>query len=244
MAYEALNRFDFPLDHWLNGQFGKHNAFDGLVGFISGNELISGALLISVFWWAWYRRVDPGQRRLDREHVVATLIAGGLAFFLARLLVFVLPFRVRPRLDPALHFVLPESWNAGLTTNWNSFPCDTAMMGFALAVGLCFITRRIAVLAVLFVAAVTCFPLIYLGLHYPTDVFAGLVLGTALGLLLNQAGIRARIAAPFLAWEARSPAGFYATLFLISYEFATQFASVRTIGGSFGHAVHRLLGMH
>jgi len=181
---------------------------------------------------------------VDREHVVATLIAGGAAFFLARVLVAVLPFRMRPRLDPALHFFLPPSWNAELTTNWSSFPCDTAMMGFALAVGLCFICRRVGVLAVLFVLAVTCFPLIYLGLHYPSDVLVGLFLGATLGFLLNQSAARVRIAGPFLDWEARAPGSFYAALFLISYEFATQFASVRAIAGSFAHALHRIVGSH
>jgi undecaprenyl-diphosphatase len=244
MAYEALNRFDFPLERWLNGHFGKHPAFDGLVGFVSGNELISGALLISLFWWAWYRHSELVARRVDREHVVATLVAGGLAFFLARVLVAALPFRIRPRLEPALHFFLPPSWNAALSTNWNSFPCDTALMGLALAVGLCFICRRVGVLAVLFVLAVSCFPLIYLGLHYPSDVLVGLLLGAVLGYLLNQTAARVRIAGPFLDWEACAPGSFYAVLFLISYEFATQFTSVRTVAGSFAHAISRILGQH
>src|SRR5580693_2344050 len=100
MAYDALNRIDFPLDRWLNSHFGQHAAFDGLVGFVSGNELVSGALLISVFWWVWYRQPAPAERRRDREHVVATFISGGAAFFLARVLVAVLPFRTRPRLEP------------------------------------------------------------------------------------------------------------------------------------------------
>jgi F0F1-type ATP synthase membrane subunit c/vacuolar-type H+-ATPase subunit K len=215
MAYEALNRLDFPLDRWLNGQFGKHAAFDGLVGFVSGNELISGALLMSVFWWAWYRRPDLAERRRDREHVLATLFAGGLAFFLARVLVFVLPFRSRPRLEPALNFVLPPSWNAALTTDWSSFPCDLAMMGAALAVGLCFVSRRV-----------------------------GLLIGAALGCLLNQPALRGKIAGPFLEWEARAPAGFYLALFLLSYEFATQFTSVRAMAGTLARAAHRMLGLH
>jgi undecaprenyl-diphosphatase len=244
MAYEALNRIDFPLDHWLNSHFGKHAAFDALIGFVSGNGLVSGALLVSVFWWAWYRHTDPAVRRRDREHVLATLWAGGLAFFLARLLVLVLPFRTRPRLDPVLKFILPANWNAGLVTDWNSFPCDVAMMATALAVGLCFVSRRIGMVVGLYVLAVTCFPLIYLGLHYPTDVLAGLIMGAALGYILNLGVVRMRLAAPLLAWETRSAGSYYASLFLISYEFATQFTSTRAILGGLAHALHRVVGAH
>jgi len=117
-------------------------------------------------------------------------------------------------------------------------------MGAALAVGLCFVSRRVGLLALLWVLAVSSFPLIYLGLHYPSDVLVGLLIGAALGCLLNQPALRGKIAGPFLEWEARAPAGFYLALFLLSYEFATQFTSVRAMAGTLARAAHRMLGLH
>jgi undecaprenyl-diphosphatase len=243
MAFETLNRLDFPIDHWLNGHFGKHAAFDGAIGFVSGSALINGALILGLFWWSWHKSSDPAARRRDREHVVATLFAGAFAFFLARMLVIILPFRVRPRLEPALHFVLPAGWNGALSTDWSSFPCDNAMMFIALAVGLCFVSRAIGVLAIVFVLAVNCFPPVYMGMHYPSDVLVGLVLGAVLGCLLNVGSAPRRIAGPVLRCEARWPGGFYAVLFLFSFEAATQFTSVRSILQGVAHVAQKLVGL-
>lgn len=243
MAFRALNRLDFPIEHWLNGHFGRHAAFDGLVGFVSGSALISGAALISLFWWSWFRSSEAAVRRRDREHVAATLFAGGLAFFLARMLVIILPFRVRPRLEPALDFALPAGWNSAVPSDWSSFPCDNAMMFIALAVGLCFVSRAIGVVAILFVLAVNCFPPIYIGMHYPSDVIAGLVLGAGLGYVLNLEIARGAIAGPVLRCEARWPGSFYALLFLFCFESSTQFTSVRSIMQGVEHVALRLFSL-
>ena len=62
-----------------------------------------------------------------------------------------------------------------------SFPSAHATSSFACATAMTRIAPEAAILFVLAAAIAACRP--YLGMHYPSDVLAGAVLGTALGLL-------------------------------------------------------------
>jgi membrane-associated phospholipid phosphatase len=63
-----------------------------------------------------------------------------------------------------------------------SFPSAHATASFACATAMTRIAPEAAVLFVLAAAIAACRP--YLGMHYPSDVLAGAVLGTALGLIV------------------------------------------------------------
>ena len=124
---------------------GRSSLFDGSVAFIEDNAL-KDALFISVFWWYWFRKADAVTMARTRVHVLATLCVGMGVIVAARILALTLPFRVRPRFDPALHFVVPGH-QGGVLINWSSFPSYHAVMFSALATGLCFISWRIGLAA-------------------------------------------------------------------------------------------------
>jgi membrane-associated phospholipid phosphatase len=63
-----------------------------------------------------------------------------------------------------------------------SFPSAHATASFACATAMTRIAPEAAVLFVLAAAIAACRP--YLGMHYPSDVLAGAVIGTALGLVV------------------------------------------------------------
>jgi len=63
-----------------------------------------------------------------------------------------------------------------------SFPSAHATASFACATAMTRIAPEAAVLFVLAAAIAACRP--YLGMHYPSDVLAGVVLGVALGLVV------------------------------------------------------------
>jgi undecaprenyl-diphosphatase len=93
----------------------------------------------------------------------------------------------------------------------------------------------------IYVPVIICFPRIYLGLHYPTDIFTGLILGVICGYLGNQKAARRMIAKPAAQWEQRWPASFYSAFFLLTYEFATLFVSVRGVAQGTVHLIERLV---
>jgi membrane-associated phospholipid phosphatase len=238
----AVNGFDLAILHGLNALVGRSANFDKGIEFLADTEL-KGAIFVSVYWWYWFRVTDTATITRTREHVLRTLCAGIVAIFAARVLALTLPFRLRPRFEPALHLVLPDPGATGLM-DWSSFPSDHAVMFSALAVGLCFISWRTGLLALLYTAFIICLPRICLGIHYPTDIIAGLALGALIGYCMNVAPVCKNLTRRALRWESTSPGSFYCALFLVIFEFSTMFNSLRAVALHAARFVVPLAGAH
>lgn len=119
-----------------------------------------------------------GGRQVQRC-VLKIVVALATAWLVARVLQHLIPVD-RP-------FLL------GLGVQWlphaasPSFPSNHACAAFAFASTVAFSTRRFAwSLAVLMLAALVGWSRVYLGLHYPSDVLVGAVLGASSGWLVNR----------------------------------------------------------
>ena len=178
-------------------------------------------------WWAWFW--PNSNLRLNRSYLLSALLGAVVALFVARILAHALPLRTRPILDPSLHFRLPfgapdqSNW-----TIWSSFPSDHAALFVALLAGIWLACRRAGLILLLYVLIAILFPRIYIGIHYPTDVLAGAVLGAGSVLMLSWSKIRNLWTGHVLNWIERSPAFAYAVLFLVTFEIGTLFWDIRT----------------
>lgn len=76
---------------------------------------------------------------------------------------------------------------------------------------------------------------VFLGIHYPSDIVAGALIGIATGVVVNREMVRSRLAAPVLAWEARHPAYFYGLFFLALAEMSGGFPNTRRIAVAIVH---------
>jgi membrane-associated phospholipid phosphatase len=153
---------DFARDtSWLHG-FMEFMAKDGIA-------LLALALLVG--WWLGRRAGSPRRVALAVWAAVAALVGVALVQPIAAAAAEKRPFVAMP------HVLKLISHAAD-----NGFPSDHATAAGAVAAGLFFVSWRLgAVAAVL--ALLVAFSRVYVGVHYPQDVAAGLALGAVVAVV-------------------------------------------------------------
>jgi undecaprenyl-diphosphatase len=226
-----LNAFDLDIVHYFNGFARQWPLFDRIVGCVESNDIFKGGVIIPIFWWLWFKKSDHDE---SREYLLSTIMVALAALLAARLLASVLPFRSRPIYDQGLHFVQPYGVQYGTLEGWSSFPSDHAVYFFALATGIAIVSRRLGTWLLLYTLVMICLPRVYFGFHYPTDIIAGAVIGTAAGGSIRWGAARKKLTSIFLLWERESPEVFYCCFFYLTFQMIILFYSFRDLA-------HRLL---
>lgn len=227
-----MNAFDSAVLQFLNHFSRRSWAFDEMVAFVSNNDLFKGGVLMVLLWWAWYRSGD--RESTNRDHLVATLLGCVVALAVGRMLVLLLPFRIRPLQEPGLAFVTPYGVTEAAFAKLSSFPSDHAVLFFALATGLFFISRAVGAFALVYTCVMVALPRMYLGLHYATDILAGAAIGAVIAWLGNALLADSRVTRSIRALSVERPMYFYPAFFLITWQFADLFENSRAVlGGVF-----------
>lgn len=222
-----MNLFDSTIISYVNGFSQRSWTIDNAIHFLSESPLLKGGVLVIIIWWAWFKYDKHLSNR--REHITSTLVGCFIAIIAGRALALALPFRLRPLYNNDLHFLLPYEMNRNTLESWSSFPSDHMALFFALSAGLLFISRRAGVFALVYTLLFIGFPRIYLGLHYPTDIIAGAIIGMTIGWLANKSIIIGNISQSVLSWERSRPSIFYPVFFLVTYQIADMFVSSRAL---------------
>ena len=154
----------------------------------------------------------------------------------------VLPFRYRPIHDQNLHFLLPHGMNPVDLEGWSSFPSDHAVFFFTLAASLFFISRKVGIFAFIYAAIIHGFARVYTGLHYPTDIIVGAVIGIGIAVIGNTYFVRTKMIRSAVNWSYQKPQWFYPLFFLLTYQMADMFLCVRAIANGFKELIQKLIG--
>ena len=222
-----MNGFDRGILLALNHYARHSHVVDNLMVMINRSALFKGGVAMSIFWWLWF--APRAAIREVRSRLLAALTGAFLAIVIGRALALLLPFRARPIHNPSLGFVVPYGTGPEELRGWSSFPSDHAMLYFALATGLWFVSRRAGLFLLFWTLIVICLPRVYAGQHYPTDILSGALVGIVIGLVSQRRGLRERLGGPLLTWSERHPASFYACLFLVTFQIATMFTDLRAL---------------
>jgi undecaprenyl-diphosphatase len=222
-----MNLFDTSIVHYLIKTSQYTPAFTSLMLLLVDNALLKGGVVVSMLWYLWFRKSD--RMTLTREKVIISVISCIIAIFVGRLLARVLPFRLRPLVDPTFAQFYHNKSMADSFDMASSFPSDHAVMFFALATGIFLISKKLGLFAYLYVFFVICFPRVYLGLHYPTDILTGAIVGIITTLVLASPKLWHPLTERIIRISNKYTGLFYVFFFLFSFEISTLFDSLRAI---------------
>jgi undecaprenyl-diphosphatase len=230
---DFLAGIDVSIFRALNDFCGWSPSLDRIVVHL---EVLKGSLFMGIVGVLWYWPDKEMPRR--RETLLATVLTVALSLVVNRVTSMLLPYRDRPMYSVGANAPTFE-WHADLE-HWSSFPSDNATYLFAIAAGLWLISGGWGLFFGLF-AAFASLARVFLGIHYPSDVVVGALIGIVTSVAVNREVVRARLAAPLLAWETSHPPYFYGLFFLALAEMSAGFPNTRRIGVAI---VHLFIGYH
>jgi undecaprenyl-diphosphatase len=180
--YRMDNGLEWSVLHTLNNFLYHHDGVeDPLLVYINASEALFVAILFLVFLFANGERL-----RAWRRAALAAVLSAGVALAIAKVISEIVD-RARPFVvDPhGVHLFSGHAADPG-------FPSDHATGAFAVAMAI-YLRNRACGAVALVAAAVLSIGRVAIGVHFPSDVLAGALLGCGVALVLFAPPLRTRI---------------------------------------------------
>ncbi|MGQ0457487.1 MAG: phosphatase PAP2 family protein [Hyphomicrobium sp.] len=235
-----VDRFDQWSFVAMNSYAQAHPLFHKALMTLNASPFFKAAPIVVMLVWAWSAR--PQSPRFNQRAVVAIVLSAGIAIACGRAAQVLLPARLRPIQDAGSDFAAIHGVSPEVLSGWSSFPSDHAVYFAALSVGLYVLDKRLGVVAALWSLFVICLPRIYIGLHYPSDIIAGLLLGgLVMELAVNSQPVLG-VADALIDYKDRAPSTFFPIAVLILWQMGVMFEDVRRAGSMSSNMVKYLAG--
>ena len=229
---------DSPILRFFGGFAHRSEAFDTFILAFVRLDLFKGAVVLAILVWLWF---DFGPAMRERRTLVVQSVLGALVAALPSQIIQRWIDRPRPVMGAAEFVRLYGISDADI--EWmksvHSFPSDHAAFFGAAAIGIWLADRRWGFFAFAWTIFVADMPRIYAGLHYPSDILGGLLLGVGVTLAMHRPA--KAIVETVLRWEKMHAASFYCLAFIAFYEMARLFDEVRELGTILLHSGRILL---
>jgi undecaprenyl-diphosphatase len=158
----------------LNNLAGRSDLADALAKFIAQDLIFFAIPLLAALWFLPIGRDRAMNQRLAVLACAGVLIAVGLGALLSNIY-----YQARP-------FVTDHSTKLLISHGAdNGFPSDHATVVFALSGG--FVVRRRLIGSLVIAAGIAVgVARVYVGVHWPSDIIAGALLGVVVGMLVSS----------------------------------------------------------
>ncbi|HEX3015968.1 MAG TPA: phosphatase PAP2 family protein [Desulfobacteria bacterium] len=169
-----MNSFDLKLYHLINGAAGHHPFLDRFMAVIANYSL---EVYIVLFVIAWFALPRP---TVKERHALVIMGLAGVLGLIINIIISHIWFRPRPfRVLPQGSFtqLIPHSPDA-------SFPSDHTTGSFGFAAGSWGKSAKWVRISFTLLAVLNAIARVYAGVHWPTDVLAGMVVGIICGRLM------------------------------------------------------------
>lgn len=173
---------DLSLLKLLNGLAGHGDGFEDVLELIARQAYLVFVGLLAVLFLARGKFGSAESRRAVVSAGFASLIALGIAHVIAGAVDRARPYAAHPG---DAHLYVPASHDP-------SFPSDHATAAFAIAMAIWLRNRAVGAFA-LALAALLSLSRVAVGVHYPSDVVVGALIGSAAALLLWMPVLRDRL---------------------------------------------------
>jgi undecaprenyl-diphosphatase len=165
---------DEKLFLWINGLAGNIAPLDWFIQRIANDYVIivSACFILLLLWFSTR---NAALRERNQKAVACAAASLGISQLVV-LGINSLFFRTRPffELDTNLIFYQPTD---------SSFPSNSTTIVFAVAVAI-YIYNKKAGTVLLIMASLLAFSRVFVGIHYPSDVLAGAVIGAAVAFIM------------------------------------------------------------
>jgi undecaprenyl-diphosphatase len=223
-----MNSFDANVVVFFNNLIVQHHWIGVIAKLNYSTRLLEGGVVVLFIWLALFDRKRPGQLQEGFELLLGSIFWSMFAVLTARALAFSLPFRARPLATPSLDLYLPYASSIRLI-NWSAFPSDHATLYFGLVAGVLMVSRKLGGMALAWTFTFGCMPLLFLGVHWPTDLLGGAVLGFSFAQLARIPAFREFSRRTITNLYQNQPRIFFVVLFFWSYETVGLYEDIRHV---------------
>ena len=170
--------FDLQLFQLINNLAGQNALLDGVMRLLV-NEYFLTTIMSLILIIYWFEGHDRDRRERDQRAILQAIIALAIANILLKLCNLIY-FRPRPFDSHEVNLLFYRPWDS-------SFPSNPATVSFSVATAVLLYNRRLGAL-LLVLATLFGLSRIYCGVHYPSDVIAGALLGALSAYLVVRKG--------------------------------------------------------
>ena len=221
---DAMWNRDRDILLWINSFAHQDKVRDSII-FHLGVDIVAGLVFLYLVY-LWFESVEA------RREALKIAVGLVLAAFVNGVVIWCMPFRLRPIHQPGLGFVLPYFGHADILEHWSSFPSDHAAVYVAMTTAIFMRHRGLGFASLVWVLATGLFSRVYFGLHYPSDIIAGALVGSATMYAVYRLPTDRLLAAIYVVIETaerNSARFFYPVASLFLYELIILFADTRAM---------------